>query len=143
MWGHALPLSATHSRRAAVAIPGFGLVPVRSLFANWLSLSLLVSMFSSCMANSSDFLSPDFLDSSHHLFPVSFWPRYSGHNPISRARLPTFPPKLRIPENVEILEENLSWILGLETGKFLGPWCPASLLFSFSTGIGCPLGTPL
>lgn len=80
-----------------------GLVPVTSLFANWLSSSFPISWLSSCLATSSNFLSPNFLDSSHHLFPVSSWPRYSGHKPIPIARPTTFSPKLRILGNVEIM----------------------------------------
>lgn len=89
-----------------------GLVPVTSLFANWLSFSLPVSWLTSCMPSYFIFLSPNFLDPSHHLFPVSSCPIYSGHNPIPIAKPPTPSPKPRIPGNVEMMGEKSSRILG-------------------------------
>lgn len=101
-----LQLGATHRKYTVVAIAGCRTcachVPLCSL-PFLLSLSLSVLWLSNCMANYLIFLPLNFLDSSHHLLPVSSRPLFPGHNPIPIAKPPTRSPKLRIPGNLEIL----------------------------------------
>lgn len=109
-----------HTQKAHAAVApclAAGLVPVTSLIAVCLSLLLSGLWLSSCKANYFIFLSPNILDSSRHLLPVSSWPPCSGHSPVPTAEPPTLS-QAPDPGESENPGEPFSWILGQRQESF-------------------------